>query len=661
MTKRRKTLLGVWLVSLVIFVVLQQLESLFDSLDRSVPLLGLAQFLTLCAFVGLTLYWFTIFVRYVLRKLFWRVGRRLALSYILIGVLPFILFAILLLILGYSIGGVLSQATYRSERQAALTRMDQWNLEYALGANKPANALPSLEIHDVTPGKASPLPDWLSAGSFTGLALRGKEGVLVSSRVYEDRKKRHSVVIVQPLNREWASRVESESGMIVSYTPARSGQKNKGDSGIHISVAGDEPDYETQTLDDEALGEFFKRAWQPNGVIWGDLTPPLIDWKTGDVDEEMRLFTFVWNPWSNLIEYYFGGAQYARVVLATMGGITLSLLLIYLPASMLAIVLIFSISRAVNRIEKGTHAVERGDFSYRINMKPRNQLGQMAQSFDAMTESISGLLVKVAEKERLQSEIDIAASIQRNLFPRTGPLAAGVSFAAHFEPTASIGGDYYDVFNLDKTRLAVAIGDVSGHGLSTGLVMAMVKAALSTLVEEQADEQSLFRRLNDLVLRSTERRSFMTLGFTIFDLVTRKIRHTNAGHLYPYLIHRDCPPLAIESSSLPLGVRPDMQPHTTELDLREGDTIVYLSDGIIEAQNENGDPFGFEEIEKILSTNAGRTPSDIQEVILSAVATHSGSRPADDDRTVMILRFDHLPIYDVAGSEVAHVEESLRG
>src|SRR5207237_2888183 len=190
-------------------------------------------------------------------------------------------------------------------------------------------------------------------------------------------------------------------------------------------------------------------------------------------------------------------------------------------------------------IEKVTKPVERGDYSERMRMKPQNQVGVMAQSFDRMTESIASLLTSVAEKERLQSEIEIAATIQRNLLPKEGPQFRGVSFSAHFEPTASIGGDYYDVFNLDKSRLAVAIGDVSGHGLSTGLVMAMVKAAITTLVEERPDEGSPFHRLNDLVYRSTERRAFMTLAFTIFDLERGKIRHTNAGHLYPYLLRKE--------------------------------------------------------------------------------------------------------------------------
>src|SRR5687767_15393382 len=107
--------------------------------------------------------------------------------------------------------------------------------------------------------------------------------------------------------------------------------------------------------------------------------------------------------------------------------------------------------------------------------------------------------------------------------------------------------------------------------------MAMVKAALTTLVEEGADETSLFHRLNDLVYRSTERRAFMTLAFTIFDLERGTIRHTNAGHLYPYLLRRGAAsPIAIESPSLPLGVRANVITRTVEVDLRKGDTIVYL-------------------------------------------------------------------------------------
>lgn len=667
MTRIRSKLLIAWGGALGVIILLGWVETALSAMGRSSGLIGFINFLAILVVVAITLYWIAVAVRFILRKLFWRVGRRLALSYFLIGLLPFFLFAILLAVTSYAIAGILSQAAYRSERQEALTRMDQWNLEYALTGTKPALGLASMEIHDIPRGSESELPSWLTSQSFTGLVIRESKAALVSARIYDLSGKRSSVVLVQPLDREWAERMEAENGMVVSYSVARSrssSDSTRDDGPVRVTTGTDggglkieisendeapspepsdgDPQIEAETLDDSMFETFFERAWRPNGVIWGDLTPPLILWETGQPDESMRLWTFIWNPWRNLVEFYFGGSQYAQIVLATIASIAGSLLLIYLPATLLAIVLIFSISRAVNRIEKGTHAVERGDFSYRIRMKPRNQLGQMAQSFDRMTESISTLLVKVAEKERLQSEIDIAASIQRNLLPREGPSFGGVSFSAHFEPTASIGGDYYDVFNLDKTRLAVAIGDVSGHGLSTGLVMAMVKAAMTTLVEEGADEVSLFRRLNDLVFRSTEKRAFMTLGFTIFDLEKAHIRHTNAGHLYPYVLRAGEPPHPLESSSLPLGVRKEILTKTVEYDLREGDTLVYLSDGMIEAQNPKGDPFGFDEMEAVLAGVSGQPAADVQKAILLAVEAHSGDCPPDDDRTVMVLRFEQL-------------------
>jgi sigma-B regulation protein RsbU (phosphoserine phosphatase) len=144
------------------------------------------------------------------------------------------------------------------------------------------------------------------------------------------------------------------------------------------------------------------------------------------------------------------------------------------------------------------------------------------------------------------------------------------------------------------------------------------------------------------VHRSTERRAFMTLAFTVFDLEHGTIRHTNAGHLYPYLLRKGAAPVAIESPSLPLGVKSDLVTQTVSLDLREGDAIVYLSDGIVEAQNRDGDPFGFEQLEALLAQQLERSPTLIRDSILEAVAEHAEGRAADDDRTVMVLRFDNF-------------------
>ncbi len=642
-TRRRRlspTLL-LWLVGVGAIVVLELVSRALDRLDRTFPLLGVIQFFAWLLVIGVTLYGLAIFVRWVLRNLFWTVGRRLFLSYLLIGLLPFFLMTILLLTIGYMFAAVMTQAAVRAERQATLGQMESWTLEYTVTGRKPAGSLPTLEIYDSEEGTGAQLPPWLRTTSYSGIVGREGQALFVAARQFAGDPPR-AVVFVQPLDKHWTDQLFERWRMIVRTTSAKSTRNG--------------PDID----DDSSLKEIFGDNVGRN-IIWGDLTD-LTDWQNGKQLTDRSLFMLIVNPPSNLFSYYFGSSagEYFKILTSIIAGLATLLMAMYFIAALFALVLIFSISRAVNRIEKGTRAVERGDFSYRIKMKRHNQLGAMAQSFDRMTESIGSLLASVTEKERLQSEIAIAATIQRNLLPKEGPTFHGVSFSAHFEPTTSIGGDYYDVFNLDKSRLAVAIGDVSGHGLSTGLVMAMVKAAITTLVEEGADETSLFHRLNELVFRSTERRAFMTLAFTIFDLDRRTIRHTNAGHLYPYLLRRgEQTPISIESPSLPLGVRANLTTHAVEIDLREGDTVVYLSDGIVEAQDENGEPLGFEQLETLLAAYTDSSPSTTRDAILDAVAQHSGTRPADDDRTIMIVRFDNLRTPAVEMQALTAAEEPV--
>src|SRR5438477_1041416 len=599
--RRVPATLVVWLAALAIVFLLSQIEDVLGKIGVRTGFLSFFSFLAWLVLCALTLYGFAIAIRWILRKLFWTVGRRLFLSYVMIGVLPFFLFAILLAAILYVVAGVASQANFKAERQASIGQLEAWLSDYAAQGKKPHAMDAAVAILDSDAGDE--IPTWLRESNFSGMTIRGDEfAQLTVARQFPSGEGNRSIIFTQQLDDTWSKGLEERTGMITLI-----GLAMRESNGFRMHARGHADN------EDERMTAFLRRALPPSRVIFFDITEEggLIDWDSGGPRRHRRVFTLISNPWSNLVHFYFGGATSSSIMRAIFGfitGLATLLMIIYFFASAFAAVLIFSISPAVNRIERGTKAVERGDFTYRIRMKPHNQLGEMAQSFDRMTESIASLLSSVAEKERLQSEIEIAASIQRNLLPKEGPQFRGVSFSAHFEPTASIGGDYYDVFNLDKSRLAVAIGDVSGHGLSTGLVMAMVKAAITTLVEEDADERSLFQRLNQLVYRSTERRAFMTLAFTIFDLEHAKIRHTNAGHLYPYLLRKSGgAPISIESPSLPLGVRSEMNTRTVEIDLEDGDTIVYLSDGIVEAQDMEGEPFGFDQLESLLEAQSDRS------------------------------------------------------
>jgi sigma-B regulation protein RsbU (phosphoserine phosphatase) len=283
--------------------------------------------------------------------------------------------------------------------------------------------------------------------------------------------------------------------------------------------------------------------------------------------------------------------------------------------------------------------VARGDFSVRVQSKSRDQVGDLARSFDGMADSIQRLLLDTARKERLESEIAIARTIQHKLLPPPEARLEGVSVLAHFEPVAEIGGDYYDYVRMPDGRLAFALGDVSGHGLPTGLLVAMAKAGLSSLVEAGHDGGELFARMNDLIHRSTDPRHYMTLAFLAYDAATRTGTLTNAGQLAPYRIS-GAHPEELSLPSFPLGLFPGKTFPSRAQRFAAGDILVFYSDGLIEAVDGKEEAFGFERFEAVLRAHAAAGAAAVRDAILAAVAAHAGGRPIDDDRTLLILTLD---------------------
>jgi sigma-B regulation protein RsbU (phosphoserine phosphatase) len=185
-------------------------------------------------------------------------------------------------------------------------------------------------------------------------------------------------------------------------------------------------------------------------------------------------------------------------------------------------------------------------------------------------------------------------------------------------------------------RQAVAVGDVSGHGLPTGLLVAMAKAGLSTLVESGLAGTALFARLNDLIHRSTDSRNYMTLALLAYEPASRRGELTNAGQLAPYRLSEG----GLESLSLPsfpLGVSERSDFPTRVFSFEPGDRLLFVTDGFVEAATPEGEPFGFERLEGLLRAEATADAPRLRDAILAAVAAHTrGATPADD-RTLVVL------------------------
>lgn len=367
--------------------------------------------------------------------------------------------------------------------------------------------------------------------------------------------------------------------------------------------------------------------------------PALGSFGAPESEENLVVFLARTSPATLFAQLFAQGVpEIGQVFWVVTAGLAGALLFVYLVALSIAFVLVGSIARNVNRLTRATQEIARGDFSARVNSRSRDQIGDLARSFDGMAASIQRLLVQTAEKERLEGEIAVARTIQQKLLPNPEATFPGVSVLAHFHPVADIGGDYYDYLPMPDGRIAVAIGDVSGHGLPTGLLAAMAKAALSTLIESGLSGTPLFVRLNDLIYRSTDSRNYMTLALFAYDPLRREVELSNAGQLAPYRISED----RLESLSLPsfpLGASPRSDFPTHAYSFAAGDRLLFVTDGFIEATNASGEPFGFERLEQLLRSEAGADAVRLREALLSAIAAYTGGAPPEDDRTLVILTF----------------------
>ena len=251
---------------------------------------------------------------------------------------------------------------------------------------------------------------------------------------------------------------------------------------------------------------------------------------------------------------------------------------------------------------------------------------------------------RIAERERQRVELETARRIQSSILPELPPRLAGVDLAHAYLPASEVGGDFYDVLALEDGRLAVAVGDVAGHGVSSGLVMSMAKSALAVQVTFDPEVESVFRTLNRTVYQTARKRLLATFCYALLDPVRRELLYASAGHLYPYRVTAAGKVEALESSGYPLGVRRilEVEPRLARLDA--GDALFLFSDGLVEARAEGSDDvFGFERLEESLGRHAGGSVEGLRDGVLADVAGFTGGAEREDDMTVLVLRLPSGP------------------
>ena len=334
-----------------------------------------------------------------------------------------------------------------------------------------------------------------------------------------------------------------------------------------------------------------------------------------------------------------------------IGLVFIALLFLVIEGAALAMgwALARSITGSVHALFQGTERLRLGDLGHRIPIRSRDQLGELAESFNAMSANIETLLEQAAEKRRLEEELRIAREIQMSLLPRQAAPMAGLALAALCVPAREVGGDYYDFFALGPRRLGLLVADVAGKGTSAALYMAELKGLMLSLSQIHESPRQLLIEVNRIIAANLDSRSFITMTYAVVDLERRTLTYARAGHTP--LVHRTAllPPQArlVAPSGMVVGLQLDGLEHRfaelleeVTVPLLDGDVFLLYTDGLSEAMNAEGDLFSEERLRVLVEEHGGLGSDGLRERIVRDVEAHVATADPHDDMTLIVLTID---------------------
>jgi sigma-B regulation protein RsbU (phosphoserine phosphatase) len=625
-------------------------------------------------------------------RFLWRVRRKLILSYVFLGFVPVVLIALFVLaggfilhanIAGYlfreglddiienmalvatttatEIGGTLTVSGAVLDRKFSILAEQYPGLSLAVvpveTVQRPvAGVEPTRQSaapvatagawrHMDAPADA---PLWSAARAFSGLLTMVPKGVSAADsdeerlliRASVPLPGRQQVVLVDlPVDTDMLARLDEQTSVRV-----RSVAVNPQVDGAQPETARPPPVPERRLVaGDEALSDdgvglgFFRRT-----VLQVDFT----EWRTGRTGLVAIALDAPLAQVYARIEAAQAG-DFSQFLFVALGSIAVLLLSVQGVALFFGVGLGRQITSAVHELFVGTERVQQGDFTHRIKMESKDQLGALGESFNRMSTSIEHLLHVQREKQRLDDELRIAREIQTSLLPDRPPAVDGLTIADLCVPAREVGGDYYDFFELGPRQLGVLVADVSGKGTSAALYMAELKGLMLALSHEERSPKKLLVRVNHLLADHLDNRSFITMTYGVIDLDARTLTHARAGHTPLIVVSDRCPDEVevIVPNGMVLGLRLPgasdrfeslLEEHT--MPLTPGDVIVFYTDGITEAMNVGGDLFSDEALAHVVCSHRRLDASGIRERVLRDVHAFVGEAEPHDDMTMVIVK-----------------------
>lgn len=621
----------------------------------TLPGTGLLRFLALIAAFYLLYRFWTRWRTQVL----WSLRNRLIVAYVFIAIVPVVLLLIFAGLLGqiiYSqLGAYLlyhdiedrlemlgdSSATIAAAESTMPPNMDEDSMEKALAAQvliAEGRELPGLVVKfGIDPRQFREIAG-TGAKSFSGLIQRGGQLHLVGMREAESPRGRRVIELSVPVTSEFLEGVAPDLGPI-DVTLAQTVEGDTSRSTVRIGGS----NYRAI-----ARVASKKRVLRP-AESWMD---PVVDgfsqlgatYLDGDrvLEREHPVFAFFKARRSQLNHRIFASlGELSGAKISQLELIGVVFLLIELAALVIGIRLTRAITHTISDLSRATDAVQEGNLSARVPVERRDQLGMLGESFNSMTSSISRLITEQKQLQRLENEISIAREVQDQLFPQNFPRVEGVEIEAICRAARSVSGDYYDFIQLTPTQVAIAIADISGKGISAALLMASLQAALRSQLltsgSESLSTAELVARLNKHLVRNTGDDRFATFFIAIYDIASRKLRYTNAGHL-PGLCLWDGKGKHLDEGGIVLGIVDDYPYREGCVEVPRDAVVIGYSDGLVEPENAYGEEFGVSRLEAAAQRVRQASPRKIAESLMTAAEEWSGNPEQADDMTVIVAK-----------------------
>jgi sigma-B regulation protein RsbU (phosphoserine phosphatase) len=672
---------------------------------------GFLTFLAAVLFAVLAFGW-------IKRRILWRLRNRLIVTYVFIGVIPAVLLIAMALITLYGLAGQFAVFVVTSEIHAQLRGLEAANAAVSnelaarleRGENPTTESLAGLRKRDPAWGRrqvcawygGKPLP---LCNEFKGAALTAPGFVEGTFRdIVRDRGDLHlrvvtslplrsgglTVVTSEPFDKELVGKIAAGLGEITLFAtgievqerPATVGktQKSTGStttvsisseqnkSGIVVSHGGKGT---TVPAEQQLLQPTFTVGALPGPVGRFDReisfgTPlRVVDWKTGETQEVAAIVQVFTRPSVLYSRLFASFGEFVEGVEFILLGIAIIFALIELIALIIGTRMTRTVTAAVAQLYDATKHVDRGDFSHRIPVKSRDQLAELAISFNTMTASIEKLIQEQKEKQRMENELAIAQEVQAQLFPRQVSELESLEVHGFCRPARTVSGDYYDFVTASSHKMILAVGDISGKGISAALLMATIHSAVRAYSVESLPQMSepvavgavagsgrmmaswpegvdvspavLLGLLNHQLYESTPPEKYATLFLGIYDARSHGLTYSNGGHLPPILIGTDGAVRRLEIGGTVVGLFDRMTYDEGAVNMQPGEIFLAYSDGVTEPENEFGE-FGEARLIDLVRESRDLPLTQIRQNVIMAVDDWIGDKEQPDDVTLVLAR-----------------------